>query len=780
PSCVGCVATATAQVMNFWEWPPSGGGWHSYDWNGDNTCGDTNPIYITPGGILTADYNNPYDWQNMPSGVGMITEEEAAAVAELCYEVGVAFSTNYGSDGSTATTAECITVLPLNFRYKNTIIEEQRQAHTAESWFAVVRQEIDSGRPLIYRFYEDGFGGHAMVCDGWRVSGDLNQLHINYGWGGSHNTWFTVDELYPLTSDYVTTQRAYRGIEPEPFPVHSVPKVIATHPAPNQLNVPAGTDITATFDADMDPSTINSSSIVVNGQISGLHRGVVSYDPSRRQVAFDAYRDFLPGERVAVTVSDEVRTLEDTPLFGGRVYTFRVAVAASQGTFEQASLYSTIGVPASVCAADLNGDAFVDLATACTDSAKLTILLNDGTGTFVKGPECCNGELPNDITAADFDMDGDMDLATTNPAAHGVSVLLNNGDGSFAWPSFYSVSNFTYPASIVTADFNGDGWPDLATGNGGDCGLSVFRNAGDGSFWQRSDHDRRGGREPFGSICAGDFDGNGYLDLAKAGSIAGTPDIHFQGGDGYFQTPLLLAWHDAPQFVSAGDLNGDGNLDILTSDSARLHQFSIALNNGDMTFSIPEIYAAGGKPWSTTAADVDGDGDLDLLTTHYQLGVISVLSNSGDGTFTLQAQYSADSWPSVLITADVDNDGDQDLVAASRLTNSISVLKNGTSTAAVTVDTGAPPLPNEFALLQNYPNPFNAATEIAFVLPGAVRVRLDVFNVMGQRVTTLIDERRPAGHHSVIWNAESSASGMYFLKIEAGDFSESRKMLLVK
>jgi hypothetical protein len=108
------------------------------------------------------------------------------------------------------------------------------------------------------------------------------------------------------------------------------------------------------------------------------------------------------------------------------------------------------------------------------------------------------------------------------------------------------------------------------------------------------------------------------------------------------------------------------------------------------------------------------------------------------------------------------------------------VLKNGTSTAAITVDADAPPLPNEFALFQNHPNPFNAATEIAFVLPSAVRVRLDVFNVMGQRVTTLIDERRPAGHHSVIWNAESSASGMYFLKIEAGDFSESRKMLLVK
>jgi hypothetical protein len=89
-------------------------------------------------------------------------------------------------------------------------------------------------------------------------------------------------------------------------------------------------------------------------------------------------------------------------------------------------------------------------------------------------------------------------------------------------------------------------------------------------------------------------------------------------------------------------------------------------------------------------------------------------------------------------------------------------------------------LPLEFALHQNYPNPFNPSTEIGFALPHACDVRLEVFNVLGQRVVTLVDGYLPAGEHSVTWDASRHASGVYLYRLSAGDVVETKSMILLK
>ncbi|MBD3366848.1 MAG: DUF4397 domain-containing protein [Candidatus Eisenbacteria bacterium] len=93
---------------------------------------------------------------------------------------------------------------------------------------------------------------------------------------------------------------------------------------------------------------------------------------------------------------------------------------------------------------------------------------------------------------------------------------------------------------------------------------------------------------------------------------------------------------------------------------------------------------------------------------------------------------------------------------------------------------GDPMKPMEFALGQNSPNPFNPVTEIAFALPEESDVTIDVYNVRGQRVKRLIDERRPAGWHTIRVDANDMASGVYFYRMQAGDFTESRKMSILK
>ncbi len=98
---------------------------------------------------------------------------------------------------------------------------------------------------------------------------------------------------------------------------------------------------------------------------------------------------------------------------------------------------------------------------------------------------------------------------------------------------------------------------------------------------------------------------------------------------------------------------------------------------------------------------------------------------------------------------------------------------------AASLSTG-PVLPTAYALHQNYPNPFNPSTVIAFELPGSVETRLEVFNVAGQRVALLVDRVLPQGIHEITWDAGDLASGVYLTKLSAGDFSATRKMLLLK
>ena len=182
---VGCVATAAAQIFKYYQWPPEGEGSHSYYWDGDNSCDGS-----TGGATLSADFWDPYDWDNIPDDCDAgCTDDQNDALAELNYEVAVAFDMDFGACGSG--TWSYTSVFSNYFRYRNLVFTSYRSSYDAGAWFSMIVNEIDQSRPMMYLI-----DAHAIVCDGWRVSGELNQYHMNYGWGGSYNSWYTVDNLH--------------------------------------------------------------------------------------------------------------------------------------------------------------------------------------------------------------------------------------------------------------------------------------------------------------------------------------------------------------------------------------------------------------------------------------------------------------------------------------------------------------------------------------------------------------------------------------------------------
>jgi len=154
-----------------------------------------------------------------------------------------------------------------------------------------------------------------------------------------------------------------------------------------------------------------------------------------------------------------------------------VLLGKGDGAFQEPVRFTRLRDPVQVILADLNGDGALDIAAITNGQPVIWIALGRGDGTFDKGISYPAGDEPISIIAADFNGDGIPDLAVANyvnPKPCYVSVLLGNGDGTFQRPSHYRVG--VSPWKLVSADFNGDGKPDIATINGGDSTISILLN----------------------------------------------------------------------------------------------------------------------------------------------------------------------------------------------------------------------------------------------------------------------------------------------------------------
>jgi PKD repeat protein len=210
----GCVATAMAQVMKYWNYPAQGTGSHSYS--------DNQPNYSQNYGTLTADFTRPLYWSAMPNAVS----SAISPVDTLMYELGVAVNMDYDPAGSGAyvLTTEAgggpcsQTVYVNNFHYNpGTIQGVHLSSYTDGNWISVMESEINAGRVVQYEGDDATAGGHTWVMDGYSPSTTASggaMLHMNWGWGGYYNGNFDVTNLSTPGFNPVQNDAALIGIEP--------------------------------------------------------------------------------------------------------------------------------------------------------------------------------------------------------------------------------------------------------------------------------------------------------------------------------------------------------------------------------------------------------------------------------------------------------------------------------------------------------------------------------------------------------------------------------------
>jgi len=263
---------------------------------------------------------------------------------------------------------------------------------------------------------------------------------------------------------------------------------------------------------------------------------------------------------------------------------------------------------------------------------------------------------------ADFNGDGKPDLVALGESL--LSVFLGNGDGTFQALPRVGLGDWLPDAfCLAVGDFNGDGKPDLAVAGKNDSGSSIvyiMLGNGDGTF--QTPHGFAVGADPY-FIAVADLNGDGKLDLAVADSSADSISILLGNGDGTFQDPAYYAVSEQPVSVAVGDFNGDGKPDLAVANYLT-NNVSILLGNGDGTFQAGVTYAAERSPTSVAAGDFNGDGKLDLAVANFGSDTVSVLLGNGDGTFQPQVAYGVGDLPQVVAVADLNGDGIPDLAVA--------------------------------------------------------------------------------------------------------------------
>ncbi|NJS10584.1 MAG: DUF4347 domain-containing protein [Microcoleus sp. CSU_2_2] len=341
--------------------------------------------------------------------------------------------------------------------------------------------------------------------------------------------------------------------------------------------------------------------------------------------------------------------------------------------------FATTATPVKIDTGDFNGDGLPDLAVANLGSRDISILLGTGTGSFNTATNLSNpgNENPFAIAIRDLNGDGKLDLAVANPISEGnggfVSIRLGIGNGNFSDPSNFGEG--IDPKSIAAGDFNGDGKLDLATASANSNNLSMLLGDGIGSFSTPVNIINSGGSL---DVATADLNGDNKLDLVSSNDES-TNNISVLLGDGTgnFSTPVNFSAGTGNHFINAGDLNDDGKLDLVAaSNSISNESISVLLGDGTGNFGIATNFSVGLSPEAVITGDFNNDGKIDLAAPNGGSHNVSVLLGDGTGSFGTATNFSVGTYPRSIAAGDFNADGKLDLATPNFTSQDVSILLN--------------------------------------------------------------------------------------------------------
>jgi hypothetical protein len=266
------------------------------------------------------------------------------------------------------------------------------------------------------------------------------------------------------------------------------------------------------------------------------------------------------------------------------------------------------------------------------------------------------GDDPLLLYSADFNGDTRPDVVALNGSDSSASVYLRQAGGGFAQEGA-AIPVGTAPSGGATGDFNGDGRTDLAVSSFGAGTVTVLLRQAGGGFAQGMGSPIATGFS-LGAIAAGDFDGNGSIDLAATRYSNNQVSILSNVGTGFSPQLPPIATGATPRTIVAGDFNGDGRTDLATTNIGD-NTVTVALGPG---FTAEPNVSVGNNSNGLVAGDFNSDGHSDLALTNAGTGSVSVLLRrpTNDG-FDAQAPIAVTATPVGIATADFDRDGHPDL-----------------------------------------------------------------------------------------------------------------------
>ena len=393
----------------------------------------------------------------------------------------------------------------------------------------------------------------------------------------------------------------------------------------------------------------------------------------------------------------------------GATVQLQVMLGNGDGTFTAGQTLPTNGGGQYIATGDFNGDGIEDLAVLNYTNGTVDIYLGNGDGTFKSAISTGTPHIDS-FVVGDWNGDGILDLAVSDLSGQ-LTILLGNGDGTFRSAS--SAPPGTGSSFMVAADFNGDGILDLAgiysTGTSSYLVLGMLLGKGDGTFAPPAQMPIPVGST---SIAYGDFNGDGFVDLAIGNGNADV-SVLLGNGDGTFEPALILPTPTNPASpLAVADFNGDGLSDIAAYSSDQVDILLSELGSQTATATVNNISPVGTGTHSVDAS-YSGDGSHQPSTS----GTIPLTAEPEPTTLTLTANPATSSYSQqVVLTAIVSPDTAQDHNATGTVTFTFGnvtlgtvTISDGAATAVATLNVTSLPIGTD-SLTATYSGDSNFAT----------------------------------------------------------------------